>query len=73
MVMAKKKISKEKPKWVELPVRPIESWMGEWIVSSMVLNAYYKKKKVPKALGVVENCMTENPDGSGNLAYEVKF
>jgi hypothetical protein len=72
--VSKKKVTKKnKLKWVNVPSRPEWDWFSEFLVSSMVVNAFTKSKKLPKRIGVAEDCLEPQKDGSAILHYEVTF
>ena len=67
-----KKKSKEKmQKWVKIPEKTMTSWLGDFIVSSMVLKGYEITGKLPKRIRLPKKCIKELPDGSGLLSFEI--
>jgi len=72
-MVKKKALKKEKIKWVNVPLRSEWEWFSEFLVSSMIINAYTKENKVPKRMGVSANCLEEQKDGSAILHYEVEY
>ena len=75
--MAKKKTAPKKKNkllpWTPLPEHSLMNWIGQWIVASIVLEAWKKMNKVPKEIRLREECIEEQPDGSGLIHYECKF
>lgn len=69
----KLKVKVPKPKMVKMASLPFDFWVGQYIVASMMVKAYEKHGKVPTAIGVAEDCLKEQPDGSGKLEFYAEF
>lgn len=58
--------------WITIPQRDWSSWLSDWLVTNMVMEAYVKTKKLPKQIRVDEPCLEDLEDGGAILHYEVR-
>ena len=59
----------KKKNWLELPKKTEFEWLSEYLVSSMVLNAIGKNKRIPKY--ILGDTITVGKNG--RIKYEVKY
>lgn len=64
--------SKIKNKWINVYPKDVEYWLGEYLLASMVIQAYTKKRGVPDRVGKIQN-MKEEADGTGIIPYQAEW
>lgn len=80
----KKKVTKAKAKKVAKPVAPKinefevpqldwQTWFGQWLVASMVMEAWKSTGKLPKKFLVPRDAIKDQPDGSGLMNFEAVY
>ena len=66
------KNSSLKNSWVEVQKKDMCAWLGEYIVSKMMLQAYSKKRGFPTSIGNIQD-MVKQKDGSGLIKFEARW
>lgn len=64
-----------KGKWLNVPEKDALSWLGEYIMASLVVDSYHSKKGAPKQLRVKKILTKERKDGGCDLTidYDTKW
>lgn len=60
-------------KWLNIPEKDIKQWLGEYILSSIVLNSWNKKKGSPKKIRTDNFVYKDKKDGKAVVYYNVQF
>lgn len=63
----------KKNPWIKVPKKSEKEWFGEWLISSMIVNALAKNNKLPEYIRLLDNGMLEElKNGGAKLHYETK-
>ena len=70
-VLSKPKMTR----WITLPEKSMNDWLGQWLTASLVLRAHEVGGKFPKRVRIRSGnaCIVPQKDGSGLLHYEAQF
>lgn len=70
--MKSKMKSKLKSIWIDVPKKDLNYWLGQYLVSSMVLHAYTAKDGCPNRIGKIGDMKTQK-DGTGLIPYQAQW
>lgn len=63
----------KKNPWIKIPEKSEFEWLGEWLVSAMVVTSLAKNGKLPKYLRLLKGGKLEElKNGDAKLHYETK-
>jgi hypothetical protein len=68
-----KKVATPKVNVFEVPQLDWQTWFGQWLVASMVMEAWKSTGKLPKKFLVPVDAIKDQADGSGLMNFEAVY
>jgi hypothetical protein len=57
----------------DVPSMDWQGWFGQWLVASMVMEAWKSTGKIPKKFLVPSDAIKDQTDGSGLMTFEAVY